>query len=124
RDSGAEKFTVFDRSLKNYFDPPTENAWVGLDLGSGGEAVIKGVKYCPRKGAADRMIGGKFQGSSSADFSTGAVDLFTVQSEPQAGVLTTQRISSDTPLRYLRYIAPPDGWCNVAEIEFHGDPLP
>lgn len=120
-DSGASKFTVFDGSLKNYFDPPTDNAWAGLDLGPGVSAVITEVKYCPRGGVADRMVGGKFQGSNSADFSSGVVDLFTIRKEPEYDVLTVQSIDETTAFRYVRYVAPPDGWCNVAEVEFFGE---
>ena len=38
----------------------------------------------------DRLVGGKFQGSSSADFSSGVVDLFTVTEAPPDGELTIQ----------------------------------
>jgi hypothetical protein len=121
RDSGATKYTVFDGSLENYFDPPGENAWVGLDLGSGVKAVITEIKYCPRAGHARKMIGGTFQGSSTPDFSSDVADLFTISKAPEEGVLTTQTIGEVPPFQYVRYITPNGGWCNVAEIQFLGD---
>jgi fibronectin type 3 domain-containing protein len=120
---GATKDVAFDGSLDNYFDAPSDGAWVGLDLGAGVNAVITGVKFCPREGFAYRMVGGKFQGSNTADFSSGVVDLFTISSAPPGGVLTSQSISNGTPFRYVRYIVPAGtgGWNNVAEVQFHGN---
>ncbi len=123
--SGADKRTVFDGYLDNYFDPPVRDAWVGLDLGEGVEAVVTGVKYCPRRNAAERMVGGTFQGSDTADFSAGVVDLFTIRTQPEEGVLTARDVAEAGDaggFRYLRYI-PTEGerWCNVAEIQFLGE---
>ena len=123
-DSGAGRFTVFDGSLQNYFDPPGPNAWAGLDLGPGVTAAITEIKYCPRPGAASRMLGGRFQGSTTPDFSAGTVDLFTVRNEPEDGVLTSSKIDGKSPFRFVRYIAPQDGRADVAEIQFHGDISP
>ncbi|MBB5353457.1 hypothetical protein HNR46_003718 [Haloferula luteola] len=122
RNCGLEKETVFDGSLESYFDPPGENAWVGLDLGPDTTAVVTGVRYCPRKGAADRMVGGRFQGSKTPDFSGEVVDLLRVKSKPADEELTEASIQNKTPFRYLRYIPEKGGWCNVAEIRFLGDP--
>ncbi len=119
QNAGADKFEVFDGSLDNYFDPPENNAWVGLDLGSGVTAIITEIKYCPRVHAASRMVGGKFQGSNMQDFSD-AVDLYTVRKAPEAEMLTSQNVEESTPFRFVRYIAPPDGRGDVAEIQFLG----
>lgn len=123
QNSGADRTTVFDGSLDNYFDPPGPDSWVGLDFGDGTKATITGVRYCPRKHAAGRMVGGKFQGSDTPDFSSGVVDLFTIRNAPKDGVLTSQAISEPTAFRYVRYIATEgERWCNVAELQFLGDP--
>ena len=118
---GASKVQLFDGSLKNFFDAPTSVAWAGLDLGEGVSAVITGVKYCPRDGQSNRMVGGKFQGSDTADFSSGVVDLFTIASAPSGGVLTTQSVSNGTSFRYVRYLCPANAWGNAAEIQFIGN---
>jgi hypothetical protein len=66
------------------------------------------------------MTGGKFQGSSTADFSSGVVDLFTIGSAPPDGVLTSQGIGNGTAFRYVRYLGPSNGFGNAAELQFHG----
>ena len=107
---------VFDGDLGTYFDAnASSGAWAGLDLGEA-RAVTK-VKYAPRAGWAGRMVGGKFQGSTTADFSSGVVDLFTVSAQPASGQLTEQAVSGT--FRYVRYLSPNGGYGNVAEVEFH-----
>lgn len=117
---GAERELVFDGSLKNFFDAPDSVSWAGLDLGEGVSAVITQVKYCPRRYYSGRMTGGKFQGSNTADFSSGVTDLFTITSAPAEGVLTMQNISSPAAFRYVRYISPAGGYGNAAEVQFFG----
>lgn len=118
--AGATKDTVFDGSLKNFFDAPSGSAWVGLDLGEGVSAEIMEVKYCPRPGYTGRMVSGKFEGANSIDFGRSATTLYTIGSQPIEGVLTAKTISSGQSFRYLRYLCPPDGHGNVSEIQFLG----
>ena len=111
---------VFDGSLITYHDAVNASGdWAGLDLGTA--HVITQVKYAPRRGFASRMLGGVFQGANVEDFSSGVVTLSTVSTAPPDGVLTTQDISNDTPFRYVRYLGPPNGHDNVAEVEFYGN---
>lgn len=121
-DAGLTIDTVFDGSLKNYFDAPIDLAWAGLDLGENVSAVITQVKYCPRPEWASHMVGGKFQGSNTADFSSGVTDLFTIESEPTYDEFTVQTISNPTAFRYVRYLgSPDDGHGNVSEVQFLGN---
>lgn len=113
------KNNAFDGYLDNYFDGKDSQAWVGLDLGAAGAAITE-VKYCPRFRQAKRMVGGKFQGSSSADFTTGVEDLFQITKEPSEGELTQQRVNSVMKFRYVRYIGPEGSHGNVGEIQFFG----
>jgi hypothetical protein len=115
---GATKELVFDGSLRNFFDAPDSVSWAGLDLGT--NARITGVKYCPRKYFSGRMVGGKFQGSGTADFSSGVVDLYTITSGPTDGVLTPQPISNTNSFRYVRYVSASGGYGNIAEVQFYG----
>ena len=115
---GATKELVYDGSLRNFFDGPDSVSWAGLDLGT--TARVTKVKYCPRKSYSGRMIGGKFQGSNTADFSSGVVDLYTITSGPAEGVLTLQTISNTNSFRYMRYVSPSGGYGNVAEVQFFG----
>jgi hypothetical protein len=116
----AEKICVFDGSLKNFFDGPESVSWAGLDLGQGVSTVITQVKYCPRPGFANRMVGGKFQGSNTADFSSGVTTLYTISKAPAYGVLTSQNVSNPAAFRYVRYLGPSGGYCNTAEVQFFG----
>jgi fibronectin type 3 domain-containing protein len=119
--AGAGKGNAFDGSLRNSFDAPTASAWVGLDLGEGVSAVVTGVKFCPNRGQSWRLVGGKFQGSNTADFSSGVVDLFTITTGPPSEVLTTQSISNSNSFRYVRYLGAPSAYCNMAEMQIIGN---
>lgn len=116
--SGSEYDKAFDGNTNTYFDFSGANAGnTGLDFGQG--AVINGIKFFPREGNAGRMTGGKFQASNVANFSSGVVDLFTITSTPQNGWNEAQ-VTNYNSYRYVRYLSPNNGYCNVAEIEICG----
>jgi len=119
---GATREILFDGSLVNFIDiGGSGGGWSGLDLGSGASAVITSVKYCPRKGFANAMVGGKFQASNTADFSSGVIDLFAITAAPPEGVLTDQAVNSGSAYRYVRYVQPANnGWNTAAEVQFLG----
>jgi endoglucanase len=113
---------VFDGNLGTFFDAPVgDGTWAGLDFGSGNAKILTEVRFAPRSAEfAGRMVGAIIQGSSSADFSSGVVNLHTIASAPAAGVLTSQSISNATAFRYARILLPNAGYGNVAELEFYG----
>lgn len=117
--AATTKEATVDGSLATFFDAPTGTAWVGYDLGEEGSRAITKIRYAPRSSHASRMVGGMFQGSDLADFST-ATTLFTVTAVPAVGVYTEQTITNVTAFRYVRYISPATGYGNVAEVEFYG----
>ncbi len=122
QDGGSDKAKAFDGDTETYFDAPEDTngngVWVGIDLGEGKDAQLAKIRFYPRSDFGTRMVGGKFQGSDTADFSKNVVDLFTIANEPLGGEWTdATKIESDKKFRYLRYLAPDDGWGNVAEIE-------
>lgn len=120
--NGNTKANALDGSLSTYFDGPTANGvWVGYDLGADSIQAIFKIRYAPRPGLASRMAGGVFQGSKVADFST-VVTLYTITAAPPDGVYTEQSISNTAAYRYVRYLAPNNGFGNVAEVEFYGIP--
>jgi hypothetical protein len=85
--------------------------------------VITQVQYCPRGGFAGRMLNGVFQGANNSNF-TGVVTLFTITNTPPEGTLSSQPITNTNAFRYVRYLGPNSGHCNVAEVEFYGyEPL-
>jgi len=118
----ANAFDGCLRSYANYVDGPDASGdWLGLDFGSGYSYVVNQVKYCPRSGWASRMIGGVIQGSNTADFSSGVTTLYTINSAPaDNGTFTTATFSNTTPFRYVRYVGPNNGYCNITEIQFYG----
>jgi endo-1,4-beta-xylanase len=120
--SGNTISNVFDGDLTTYFDGPDGNGdWVGLDFGAGVSNVIVQINYCPRSGWESRMTNGIFQGANQADFSD-AVTLFTITNQPATGVFTSASITNTAGFRYVRYLSPDGGLCNVAELEFYGYP--
>jgi len=75
------------------------------------------VRFFPRSGCANRMQGGRFQGS--ADGLTYA-DLLTITGVPADGQWTEAALAADPKAyRFLRYLSPNGGWGNVAEVEFY-----
>jgi hypothetical protein len=118
--SGNTITNVFDNNLGTFFDGPTANGcWAGLDFGAGVSNVITQINYCPRSASGSRMVGGIFQGANQPNFSD-AVTLYTVTSQPAAGVFTAASIANGAGFRYVRYLSPNGGWGNVAELQFYG----
>lgn len=74
------------------------------------------VRFFPRLGYSNRMVGGVFQGSQ--DGTTWAA-LATVSQTPAGGRYTALPTSLDPKgFRFLRYLAPNSSYGNVAEVEF------
>jgi hypothetical protein len=117
--SGNTIAKVFDGNLNTYFDGPDNSGdWVGLDFGAGVSNVIGQINYWPRPGWPSRMLGGYFQGANNAQF-LNAVTLFTIATAPpDGGIVTSQTITNTTAFRYVRYVGPANGSCNVAELQF------
>lgn len=88
-------------------------------MGEKGSAMVAFVKFAPRNGYPERMTGGEFQAATTADFSD-AWTIAKVDEEPAEGVLTKLTAPSRRYYRYLRYISPDGGNCNVAEVQFFG----
>ena len=85
----------------------------------GSDKAIGKIRFSPRAGLEFRTDGGRFQGSSTADFSSNVVDLYTIGTT-SSGWNETTNIASGTAFRYVRYLAPNGSYGNVAEIEFYG----
>jgi hypothetical protein len=115
---GNDITKVFDGDVNSFFDAPTGvgGEWVGLDLGM--SIQISKIRYYPRATFADRMVNGYFQGSNVSDFSTGTT-LSTITVQPPYS-WTDVFISDETKYRYVRYVAPLNGYGNIAEMEIYG----
>jgi hypothetical protein len=110
---------VFDGSLSTFFDAATANGnWAGLNLGSA--KSIAQISYAPRSGYASRMVGGVFQASNTADFSSGVVNLYTITAAPASGSYTTVSVNVTGTYQYVRYLSPNNSYGDVAEVVFYG----
>ncbi len=110
---------AFDSNLSTYFDAPSANGnVVGATFSS--EANLTAISYAPRSAYPSRMVGGAFQGSNSASFSSGVVNLYTISAAPATGVLTTVPIHTSSNFEFVRYVSPAGSYGNVAEITFNG----
>ncbi|MDR1524950.1 MAG: transglutaminase-like domain-containing protein [Tannerella sp.] len=65
-----------------------------------------------------RMHHGVFEGANKPDFSDAKI-LYTIDDVPKSSYNEAE-LKSPMNFRYVRYKSPPDGFCNVAEIEFYG----
>jgi len=104
---------AFDGNISTFSDADVATGgYTGLDLGS--EKTVTTIKYYPRAGLAVRLSGGKFQGSN--DNSTW-IDIYTIGATPTSNWTS---VNVNGSYRYIRYLSPANGYCNVAEIEFWG----
>jgi hypothetical protein len=116
KNSGTTIAKATDGNLSTFFDGPTANGnWVGLDFGV--SKTISEIAFDPRSGYGSRMVGGKFQISTSANFSSGVTTVYTITSSPPAGVLTTFQLSSPVQARYIRYLSPNGSYGDISEFE-------
>ncbi len=108
-----------DGNTNTFFDAPAGVVgWMGLDLGT--PQNITQVQFFARSGFASRMNGGAFQGSTTADFSSGVTTLASVNGVPAGGVYNVKTVNATTAYQYVRYLSPVNGAGNVAEVEFDG----
>ena len=115
---GNNSEKVFDGDPLTFLDGPDATSyWVGLDLGTA--QPIERLRCAGRIGLEQRMVGGKFQASDAADFSTNVVDLWTIAEVPPRGGVTRD-LESPVQARYVRYIPPPNSFGNIAEFEVRG----
>jgi len=117
--TGSEFGKAYDNNTSTFFDAAVGNGgYAGLDAGSA--KVVKRIRYFPRGGFADRMVNGKFQGSNTSS-SSGYVDLHTIATMPPDAWVQVD-ITNTTGYRWIRYLGPNGGYCNIAEGEFYTSP--
>ena len=108
-----------DGNATTFFDSASANGnYVQIDLGTA--RAVTQIAYAPRSGFANRMVGGLFQASNAADFSSGVVTAYTVTAAPAQDVLTTVTPATTAAYRYWRYVAPANSYGNIAEFELFG----
>ena len=108
-----------DGDITTAVDAPSKTGYVGYDLGETNSAVLSSVRYVPRTGNEQRMVGGEIRGANDPSLSD-AVTLYTITSKPVTEVYTEATITTEESYRYIYYYSS-DGFCNIAEIEFYGN---
>lgn len=112
---------AFDGDVGTYFDYSQPNGgYTGIDLGPGKAAPVTAIRFVPRSNQPGRMIGGVFQGCTSGPAS-GCHTLATVPWR-SSYEWTELPVYDPAPYRWLRYVSPDGGFCNIAEIQFYTAP--
>lgn len=111
---------VFDGSPDTFYDYEKADGYAGIDLGAGRTARVAKIRFVPRAGQQRRMVGGKFQGCTDGP-DKGCVDLGTIPWVPMSD-WSQLSVENNGRYRWLRYVSPPGGFGNVAEVEFHTAP--
>jgi formylglycine-generating enzyme required for sulfatase activity len=116
--SGATFDKALDGDVSTHFDAPTDSgAYAGIDTGTIGPVLGDKVRYYPRSGYTDRMVGGTFEGTNGDPVTGPYTTIHTIMSNPPLG--WTEVSVSLGSYRYLRYRGPNNSLGNVAEIEFY-----
>lgn len=113
---------AFDGNLDTFFASyDRSNTWVGLDLGT--PHVITKVAWSPRNdgNGPKRVCLGVFEGANSEDF-IDAVPIYIIKENGTIGVMSEGEVNVTRGFRYVRYVGPNDARCNIAEVEFYGEP--
>ena len=90
--------------------------WTGLDFGTA--QPIARIGYMSERSYSNCLIGGDFEASNSADFSSGVVNLHTISTDPGDGYKEVN-ISVPGNYRYVRYqLSGTDDDGRMAEMTF------
>ena len=82
--------------------------------------AVNRVRFVPRPGAAQAMVGGTIQGSNDGP-TNGFVTLATVTATPAEGQFGELAFPNATPYRYVKYYGPPGSYGQIAELELYAD---
>ncbi len=120
--TGHACLEAFDGNPETFYASQDDSyAWVGLDLGQ--PHVISRVGWMPRnvEGGAERVVLGVFEGANREDFMD-ALPLFIITEGGIAGTMSQADVNCSRGFRYVRYVGPSEAYCNIAEVEFYGQP--
>lgn len=121
-DTSLNASKAFDGNTSTFFEAGGAGVWAGLDFGATGAKRISKIQYFPRDGFPNRMASGIFEGSNTADFSSGVFTLHQISGTPPAGWSQVTIIDTTAVFRYVRFRATLNNqWGgNPAEIKFFG----
>ena len=113
---------AFDGNLDTYYASYARSyTWVGLDLGT--PHIITRVGWSPRNDGKgpERVKLAIIEGANRADF-LDAVPLYLIDQAGVIGQMHYADVHVSKGFRYVRYVGPNDARCNIAELEFYGQP--
>jgi hypothetical protein len=111
--------TLSDGLTTTYYESSVANgSWTGMDLGS--PRRITEILFAPRPRFEMRLRGGKFQASSTANFSSDLVDLYTIRTAPGSAAVIATPVTTAKAYRYVRYLSPNGSFGTIAEASFIG----
>lgn len=114
------KDNVFDGRYDTFFASyDRSRTWVGLDLGQ--KHIITKVGWSPRVGQQQRVELALFEGANEPDFSD-AIPIWIIREPGVNRTMHYADITCSRGFRYVRYVSPNDVRCNLAELEFYGQP--
>ena len=111
---------AWDGNNDTFFDASAgTGGFTGVDLGEG-HLPFNRIKAVPRVWFEYRLIGGQFMGSDEKD---GEYDLiYEIREED----IVNERVYVELPeminYRYIKYVSPEEGYCNISEIELIYEP--
>lgn len=112
------KSEAFDGNMFTYFSAyDSYQSWIGLDLGK--KHVITKIGWAPRVHFQDRVELALFEGANNADFSD-ALPIYIVKDPGGNLVMQYADVECSRGFRYVRFIAPNNVRCTIAELEFYG----
>jgi len=114
---------AFDGDISNFYASRDESGvkYIGIDLGSGNEAILSSARIYPRTSFTSRIYNLQLQGSNVST-SIGFVDIGnSTSTSPISGQwYDITGISDTTAYRYYRFLCTVDSQSvNMAEIEFY-----
>ncbi|MBD3393099.1 MAG: DUF1565 domain-containing protein [Chitinivibrionales bacterium] len=114
-------WAAFDGDITTYPDcHEADELWAGFRFDQ--PKTIVEISFCPRDGFGERMVGRTFEVSANG---TDWTSIYTIESVPADGEMTTVTIDDPLEAAYVRYNSNAGGECgylNVAEIEFYEGP--
>jgi hypothetical protein len=109
-----------DNTIIPISDPFYLDEESNIHVFSAQKEMVKATLYHKYKldfGFRQKLEGGVFEGSNVRDFSKKDT-LFTITERPNR-LYSTVTLNSDKEYRYVRYIGPDGGYCNIAEVAFY-----
>lgn len=115
---------AFDGDVATYVDnEAADGGYTGIDLGAGHAARVTDIRFVPVGQTAQnrqRMTGGVFQGCTEGP-DLGCTTIATIDKTPPGYEWSQLSVTDPHAYRWVQYVGPDGGHCDVAEIQFYGE---